>query len=98
MLTLTGTIDVFVADRLHAAAVDAASAADAAGGSVIVDCADAEHLDLSALQIVAALADTLRRRGARFALHAPRAGLRGYLRLAGLEAHFSSPTEGIGGE
>jgi anti-anti-sigma regulatory factor len=64
VLVVAGTPGFGDARALHAAAREAA----ASGGDVVVDCADAGHLNAAVLQILVALARHVRGRGDHFSL------------------------------
>lgn len=85
-LRLQGTINLFHAAALHAAALEVL----AGHGDVRVECAEVEHLDSSALQVLLALAAALRAEGRALRLQDVPAGVQRYLRLSALDAPLAA--------
>lgn len=79
-LVLAGRVTVADAQRFHAAAVELV----ARGASVAVRCAEAEHLDASAVQLLLCLGREVVRAGRQFTVGGVPDALAEHFRLAGL--------------
>lgn len=87
-VTLSGTINLFVAGQLHQVALGLLTA----GGRVSVDCRQADHLDGSACQLLLALKRDLRSRGGDLMLAGVPQAVDRYLRLAGMSELITGVT------
>lgn len=88
VLLLDGVVSIIAADEL----VDAARQIASAGGRVVVDCADVEHLDTSTLQILVALERQLASKGRALTLTGVKPAVQAYVELAGLAGELSIGT------
>lgn len=80
LLLLQGAVDIFSAEQLHQAALQALER----GEDVVVECAKTEQLGSAALQILLALKDGLRGRGKRLLLQGAPPHVLTQLQLTGL--------------
>lgn len=81
-LFLSGSVNLIVADRLHGLACEAL----ARGLDVLVDCSHAEHIDVSAAQVLIALARGLRGQGRCLTLGSVPGPVAELLAVSGLDA------------
>ena len=79
ILALHGAVDIFEAQAVHAAALEALADHTAV---VRLDSADAQRLDLSALQVLAALRRDLEAAGRNLHVSSPEAAVRAGLSLS----------------
>jgi anti-anti-sigma factor len=84
VLALRGGFHLDLARELHRTALELAGT----GGSVVVDCSQAEHLDGCAVQVLLALKLALEHGGGSLRMRGESAEVRKYLGWAGLNAHF----------
>jgi anti-anti-sigma factor len=90
-LVLRGQMNLCTAAELHREAL----ACLARRADVTVDCAQAEHLDTAALQVLLALKEALREAGKLLRLTGACESIQNYLRLAGLaDALLGAPASG----
>jgi len=87
VLELRGGFHLDLARELHQTALQIADA----GGAVVVDCRQVEHLDGCMVQVLLALKRALEQGGGSLGLRGASEEIRKYLGWAGLAGHFAAP-------
>jgi len=93
VLKLHGSLQLDQARQLHEAALQLA----ASGGAVVIDCAEAAHLDGCAVQVLLALKLALERAGGSIRMTGIAPEVSQYLVWAGVAEHFgvAGPAEAV---